>query len=145
MKRSFRAATLFTGAAAVALAPAAAYAAPVAPGATARITPDYAGDCTEELPLTSSTVLYYASSEKHGLGACFASKGIYPIGTGKRFQWYCAGQYSGHLWIDGSKRAYTEGYHRLYNYSVSQISISKVDTGKHSACVVTNVQLNGLP
>jgi hypothetical protein len=144
MKRSFRVATVFTGAAAAAaLAPAAAaYAAPVAPGATAGIAPDITGgNCFTGAPFTSSTVLYYAASENHATGACFASKGTYTLGTGKRFQWYCAGQYSGHLWIDGSKRAFTEGYHRLFNASVSKISISKVDTGQHSGCGVTNAQL----
>jgi hypothetical protein len=140
MKRSFRVATVFAGAAAVALTPTAAYAAPMAPAAG--VTPEITGgDCYTGAPFTSSLVLYYTNSEKHPVGACFYSKGTYTLGTGKRFQWYCAGEYSGHLWINGTKRAFTEGYHHLYSVSVSKVSISKVDTGQHSACGVTNAQL----
>jgi hypothetical protein len=125
MKRSFRVATVFTGAAAcaVALAPTA-HAAPAAPGATARITPDTtARDCTKTF--TSSVVLYYSTKQNHSVNACIAGVGFVYLGQGKRFASYCAGAYSGFMYIDGDRRTFTEGSHPLYNAAVSAISITR--------------------
>lgn len=127
MKRSFRAATLFTGAAAcaVALGPAA-HAAPVAPGATARITPDITGgNCSPPTVIDSSVHLYYEASQKHPVPACFNGSGTWTLGKGKRFASYCAGAFSGYLYIDGTPRKFTDGIHNLYGASVSKVRISK--------------------
>ena len=129
MKRTFRVATVFTGAAAcaVGLAPPAAEAAPVAPGATARITPDITvRDCTGPNN-TSSVHLYYRASENHVPAACFRSSGSYFWGTGKKFASYCGGAFSGYLFIDGEGRHFTAGssYHYLYGASVSGIRITR--------------------
>jgi hypothetical protein len=125
MKRSFQVATIFTGAAAcaVALAPAAG-AAPLTPGNTARITPDTtARNCTSTF--TSSVVLYYTPSENHSKNACVKGIGFVYLGQGKRFTAYCAGAYSGFFYINGNRRSFTEGSHPLYSQAVSAISITK--------------------
>ena len=126
MKRSFRVATVFTGAAAcaIALTPAA-EAAPMAPGGTAKITPaTTGGNCNPSLS-TTSLHLYYTPAEHHSLAACFAGGGTFTIGKGKKFQFYCAGQYSGHLFIGGQARHFTAGVHSLHGASVSKVSISR--------------------
>jgi hypothetical protein len=129
MKRSFRVATVFTGAAAcaVALTPAA-EAAPTAPGATARITPAATNhDCTSKSG--QAIHLYYSLKENHTTPACIAGSGSVQWARGKRFASYCGGGYSGYMWIDGGqKRHFTAGvvYHDLYNVSVSKVAISKV-------------------
>ena len=129
MKRSFKVATVFTGAAAcaVALTPAA-EAAPVAPGATAR--PDtIGGNCNPSLAQVALH-LYYTPSESHYLAACFSGEGTYWLGHGKRFAYYCAAQSSGYLYIGGVRRKFTGGTHNLYGQSVSKISIT--NTNKYS-------------
>lgn len=136
MKRSFRVATVFTGAAALAtgLAPMA-QAGTVAPGVTAATI---GGDCNTAFAATASLHLYYTSSENHSLAACFTGFGTYTIGKGKRFAYYCAGEYKGHLYINGQARAFTSGYHNLYGASVSKVSISNynnLDSVSASACV----------
>jgi hypothetical protein len=133
MKRSFRVATVFTGAAACAALAPAAHAASAAPGATARITPDTtAHDCskgsTTIYSRTNEVHLYYSSKEHHTYPACIFGSGS-PIiwGRGKRFGSYCAGAWSGYLYIDGGARRFTAGntVHQLYNASVSGIMISR--------------------
>jgi hypothetical protein len=126
MKRSFRVATVFTGATAcaVALTPMA-EAAPVAAGATARMTPNaVAGNCPTNANSTNALVLYYTTSEHHTLPACILGKGKVSFGK-KRFRAYCAGQYSGYFWINGAKKGFTAGIHSLYGASVSAVSITK--------------------
>jgi hypothetical protein len=125
MKRSFRVATVFTGAAAcaVALAPAA-EAVPVAPGTTSRITPDTtARDCTKTF--TSSVVLYYSSKQNHSVNACIAGIGFVYFGQGKRFASYCAGAYSGFMYVNGTRRPFTEGSHPTYGAAISAVSITR--------------------
>jgi hypothetical protein len=138
MKRSFRVATVFTGAATAVLAPAAAYAAPAAPGATARITPDTTNhDCskgsTTIYSRTNQVHLYYSSREHHPYPACIAGTGS-PIiwGPGKRFSSYCAGAYSGYLDIDGSARRFTASstVYPLFDASVSGIWISRENSSR---------------
>jgi hypothetical protein len=125
MKRSFRVATVFTGAAAcaVALAPGAG-AATAAPGAAAKVTPDTtARDC--DATFTSSVVLYYTAAENHSVDACIAGTGFVDLGQGKRFTSYCAGAYSGFFYIDGVRRSFTEGSHQLHSQAVSAVSITR--------------------
>jgi hypothetical protein len=130
MKRSFRVATVFTGAAAfaVTLAPTA-EAAPVAPGALAGITPDAttAYNCTSS-ELTSGVMLKYTAAEKHKTDACATGiAGDQPanLGTGKRFSEYCAARSSGNFLIAGTIAGFTPGYHPLYGQEVSVVSISR--------------------
>jgi hypothetical protein len=134
MKRSFRAATVFTGAAACAagLAPAA-HAAPMAPGATASITAHNCGQSN-----SYSLHLYYALSENHPVPACIGSRNgrsgavqeqVF-FGAGKRFAAYCAGAYSGDLIIHGSSRHFTYGTHSLYGASVEGVFISRLIKSK---------------
>jgi hypothetical protein len=136
MKRSFKVATVFTGAAACAAAFApTALAAPAAPGATAKVTPDIVGGDCPTNPFSSNNLLhlYYTPSEQHSLAACFGGKGIYTIGKGKYFSYYCAGQYSGHLWVNGVKKVFTAGTHH-FTGSVSKVSISKSPHPYNSSC-----------
>ena len=127
MKKSFRVATIFTGVAgcAAALAPTA-QATPMAPGATARVTPDIIAHNCPTSP-TNSTVLFYTQAEHHSVPACFASFGSYYLGTGKRFASYCGGAGSGYMWINQQARRFTAGssYHNLYGAAVSRILISR--------------------
>jgi hypothetical protein len=126
MKRSFRVATVFTGAAAATVAgfAPAAGAATVAPGAATRITPDITGgNCSSNA--NSSVHLYYEASQNHARPACFNGDGTWPIGKGKRFVSYCAGGFSGYLYIGGTPKKFTRGTHYLYGASVSKIEISK--------------------
>lgn len=98
MRKSFRVATVFTGAAACAavFAPAAG-AAPVAPGATGEITPKAVtgNNCTAGE--WNWTHMWYTTSEKHSIAACFAGTGTYPIPGNKKFSYFCAGNNSGSL------------------------------------------------
>jgi hypothetical protein len=123
MKRSFRVATVFTGVAACAavFAPAA-EAAPAAPGVMTRIAPDTvtAYDCSVA---NTALHLYYTPSESHSIPACFSGTGYWYVGTGKRFDAYCAGDYSGSLEVDGTWRRFTEGAHKLYG-SVEEVYIA---------------------
>jgi hypothetical protein len=98
MKRTFRVATVFTGAAAcaVALAPTA-EAAPAAPGATTTITPETitANNCTAGE--WNWLHLYYTAAEHHATPACFGGTGVFNIPGNKRFTRFCAGGNIGDL------------------------------------------------
>lgn len=136
MKRSFRAATVFTGAAAcaVGLAPTA-HAAPAAPGATAKITPAAtANTCNPYLTATHSVHLYYEPSENHPTPACIYGIGITTWGHGKRFEAYCAGWYSGYMSIHSQRRHFAAGRstHLLYGASVTGIDISRIYASRSS-------------
>jgi hypothetical protein len=142
MKRSFRVATVFTGAAAcgAALAPAA-HAAAVAPGATAALRPEttHAGNCPAGE--TNSVRLYYTSSENHPTPLCahgvsIASPSTWGT-TGKRFSSYCGGEYSGYMFLSGVPAHFTAGtaFHSLHRHVISGIDISKINTARtHSLC-----------
>lgn len=122
MKRAFRAATVFTGAAAcAAIAAPAAQAAPLAPGATATVVPDTTGGACQGTGPTDSLVLYYTGN--HG-PACFAGVGSVPVGGDPEFTQYCAGVWKGYLWIGGTEHAFTAGIHNLYNQRVSRVTIT---------------------
>ena len=136
MKRTFRVATVFTGAAACAatLTPAA-QAAPVAPGVMTRATPDaIASDCGRSP--TASVHLYYTISEKHSVPACVDSLGVAHLG--KRFGSYCGGAWSGYLYVGGSARHFTAGtaYHNMFGVSVSKIDVTKFNPKYQSAMCV---------
>jgi hypothetical protein len=142
MKRTFRVATVFTGAAAcgAALAPAA-HAATAAPGATAALRPavTHAGNCP--VSETNSVRLYYTSAENHltplcAHGVSVGSPSIWGT-AGKRFSSYCGGEYSGFLFISGVPAKFTAGtaFHLLHNHIVSGIEISKINPARtHSLC-----------
>jgi hypothetical protein len=91
MKRSFRVATVFTGAVActAALTPAA-KAAPAAEAITAQ-------NCSPGL--VDNVHLYYAANQDHPLAACVGGRhgslGLIRLGTGKQFSGMCGGAYSG--------------------------------------------------
>ena len=122
MKKSFRVAAVFTGAAA-----AIAGFAPAAGAATAAPDAAGAGNCTAAK--TQDLVLYYTASEKHPTPACVSGFGYTPIGNRNlHFQSYCGGRYSGYFWIDGSRKHFTAGivYHNLYGAEISQVSLSPV-------------------
>lgn len=121
MKRSFKVATVFTGAVAcaVALAPAAG-----AATTTPKITPYIEGGTCTANP-THSLVLAYSPKENHPTPACFAGKGIWHLPNKPRFASYCTVNYSGYLWIGGQKRNFTQGAHNLFNAAVSAVSITQ--------------------
>jgi hypothetical protein len=125
MKRSFRVAAVFTGAAAAVagFAPVAG-AVTIAPGAAPGITPDIHGGNCSSAP-NSSVHLYYESSQHHARPACFNGDGTWPLGKGIRFVSYCAGAFSGYLYIGGTPKKFTAGTHKLYGASVSKVMISK--------------------
>ncbi len=138
MKRSFRVATVFTGAAAcaVALAPVAEAAptAPAAPGTTARVAPDAsitAGNCPKNAS-TTALHLYYPASAKHSLPACITGivQASIPFHPAKKFQSYCGGVYSGYFFFSDLEQAghYTRGTtrHNLYKAPIQNVSISKI-------------------
>src|ERR1700722_8775602 len=88
MKRSFRVATVFTGAVACATA--------LAP--TVEAAPAAAADATAKNCAVNSGVavhLHYAKSAKHTISACVNGLGLFDFGTGKRFSGICGGAYSG--------------------------------------------------
>jgi hypothetical protein len=133
MKRSFKVATIFTGAAAcaVALAPMA-EAAPLAPG-TANTTDAIHGDCNPNTTHPLSFHLYYTQSEKHSLAACFSGVGKYPIAK-EKFAYYCAGEWSGYVWIKGVRTPFGSKKHDLYGQSISQVSLTGLNGPKASSC-----------
>lgn len=110
MRKSFRVATVFTGAAAcAAVFTPAAHAAPAAPGATAGITPKALthNNCTAgELDWFH---LYYTAAENHPTPACFAGTGTYVISSNKRFAFFCAGNNSGYLGTDIGRIPFSGG------------------------------------
>ena len=127
MKRSFRVATVFTGAAtcAVALAPTA-HAAPAAPGATAMITPKgiTANDCTAGE--WNWAHMYYTAAERHSIPACFAGTGVYNIPGNKRFTFFCPGNNSGYIqYKSHGSASFVAGEHsiNLFSLIVSKVSI----------------------
>jgi hypothetical protein len=126
MKRSFRVATVFTGAAAcAAVAAPAAQAAPLTTGATARVAPDTTGAACQGTGPTDSLVLYYTGN--HG-PACFQGTGTPAIvGGDPLFKSYCAGEYKGYLWIGGTRHDFTAGGHTL-NQHVSKVSITGINS-----------------
>jgi hypothetical protein len=97
MKRSFRVATVFTGAAACAVARVPAAQAAPAAGATAKITPQgiTANDCTAgEWNWAHMT---YTAAERHPVSACFGGTGVFKIPGNKRFTYFCPGDNSGYI------------------------------------------------
>jgi len=126
MKRSFQAAIVFAGAAALGTA--------VAPTAHAS-THARAFGCGANTVSGSGQFLHlYYKVKSHNNAAC-----IEAYGTGEstssfaptRFQYYCGGAHSGYLYISGEARHFTAGgtYHKLYNALVSGVYISNI----HSA------------
>jgi hypothetical protein len=99
MKRSFKVATVFTGAACTAVLAPAAHAAPLAPGATAKITPadTTANNCTAAE--AKWVHLYYTAAEHHSTPACFGGDGSYYLGNNRRFTELCAGNNSGRVYF----------------------------------------------
>jgi hypothetical protein len=106
MRKSFRVATVFTGAAACAAAFApAAGAAPVAAGIIPK--PITANDCTAgELDWAH---MYYTAAENHTIPACFAGIGTYWIAGSKRFTYFCPGNNSGYLWTNYGSIPFSAG------------------------------------
>jgi len=132
MRRSFRVATVFTGAAAaVATFTPAAGAAPITPLAPAAA--DAHGQTCSSV-VTSDLVLWYKGSTHHP--ACVSGRGFVGIGDGNaRFSQYCAGEYSGYLWVSGERQPFTKGIHHLYGQKVSAVSITK-SNHLGSQCIV---------
>jgi hypothetical protein len=111
MKRSFRVATVFTGAVAAATA-----LAPMADAAT--VTPNAlrAGNCSPNAD-GADVHLYYSKNAKHSLAACiFGGPGYFSFPGGKKFAGICGGAWSGIFYygvpntsISGSAY-FTQGY-----------------------------------
>jgi hypothetical protein len=127
MRKSFRVATAFTGAAAAVtgFAPAAG-AATAAPAVTPAATGTaHAGNCTQAK--TYDLVLHYAKAERHASPACVTGTGFVAIGDGGvHFSSYCAGAaFSGYLWINHSPRPFADNatLHKLYGADVSGVTI----------------------
>jgi hypothetical protein len=118
VKRSFRVATAFAGAAALSA---------VLPVTEAHASaPPFLGNCTANMG--TAVHLYYTKSENHPLAACAYGNPTQHTGWfSKRFQYYCGGDYSGNLIIGGVLRHYTDGttLHDLYGQLVSAVSFSR--------------------
>jgi hypothetical protein len=130
MKRSFRVATVFTGAAAcaVGLAPAA-HAAP-ANGATAKITPRgiTANDCTAGE--RDWAHMYYTAAENHRTPACFAGTGVFTIPGNKRFTYFCPGNNSGYIYFKGGRA--NQSFVADHNsYPLDSDIVSKISITQH--------------
>jgi hypothetical protein len=123
MKRAFRVATVFTGAAAcaAALTPTA-QAAVVAPGAGAAITPDNVtvGDCPFAIP-SHTLVLAYTTSELPHSDVCFQGSGRWYVGADTRFSAYVGVSKSGSLLIGGRWEKFAAGEHPLYKQVVTSV------------------------
>jgi hypothetical protein len=118
MKRSFKVATVFTGAAACAAAFApTAGAATVAPGATARITPEAitANDCTAGE--WDWAHMEYTAAERHPTDACYGGSGIFDIAGNKRFTEFCPGGNFGWLVTSFGSFSYSAGAYTIPLYS----------------------------
>jgi hypothetical protein len=122
MKRAFRVATVFTGAAAcaAALTPTA-QAAAVAPGARAAAIPDNVtvGSCPTVIP-SGTLVLAYTPSEFHH-PVCFRGSGRWFVGADTKFSSYVGVSKSGSLLIDGRWEKFTSGLHHLYKQAVTSV------------------------
>jgi hypothetical protein len=128
MKRAFRVATIFTGAAAcAAVMTPAAQAAVVVPGG-GRFTPDYptVRVCNDLVSGTENKVkLTYTSKDPHA-PECFTGSGPWYVG-GARFSRYCADSKSGLMKLGPAGASVTEsftgGTHLLYGQQVQSIDI----------------------
>jgi hypothetical protein len=89
MKRSFKVATVFTGAAACVTA-----LAPMAEAATATVVPDTtAGNCG--VNSRAAVHLYYSAKANHPVPGCIKGTGYISFIGGKKFAGICGGAYSG--------------------------------------------------
>lgn len=127
MKRAFRVATVFTGAAACAavLTPAA-QAAAVAPGTTPRITPDATGGSCALLGIGTESrglVLHYDGNHGPACVTLNGGSGYVGIGGHPRMTSYCADGAVGSILTSGTWHPFTSGRHLLYNVKVSSVYI----------------------
>jgi hypothetical protein len=138
VKRSFKVATAFTGAAACAfgLTPTAT-AVPVAPTSTK--IPAFLGahNCTGQSP--EAIHLYYPASRHHPTPACVSrfSGSPQPLNPPIRFQSYCGGAFSGLFAINGSRTGhFTRGNakHNLFNVVISSVFVSRINTAGAVNC-----------
>lgn len=132
MKRTFRVATVFTGAAAcaAALTPAAQAAAVPAGGGMAKITPDaIAQSCNLKTTESRGIVLYYYRGD-HKPG-CVSGTGFAPIGGHPRMSGYCADGVSGSLEVGGVWHRFADDnrVHNLYGQTVSSVWLEGGATG----------------
>lgn len=127
MKRAFRVATVFTGAAAcVAGVTPAAQAAAAAPGVAVRVMPDATGRSCAAGGITMEShglVLYYDKNVNPHPPACFTGTGYAGVGGHPRFSSYCADGAVGDLLINGTWEPFTSGRHHLYGQVVSSVYI----------------------
>jgi hypothetical protein len=110
MKRSFRVATVFTGAVACATA-----LAPTAEAATATVTPDTTGgNCAANSGPAAH--LYYSAKAHHSLAACFNGAGYYSFIGGKKFAGVCGGAWSGSFYygVPGTSISGVSNFSRGY-------------------------------
>jgi hypothetical protein len=118
MKRSFRAATVFAGVAALGTA--------LAPAAHAASPHPEAGNCPRSWTGTTWVVLRYSSRVNHPSDACvWGNEGYVGWAPGNRFSSYCGGAMSGYMWVNGQKKHFTPGGpYPLFNAEVSAVSIT---------------------
>jgi hypothetical protein len=127
MRKSFKVATVFTGAAA-----AAAVFAPAAGAATA--TADAVRYNCPIGPRTAATVLYWPTSKHHG-PTCVSSIGLISVGD-TYFSYFCAGNYFGVInFPDRVSRYYKpgEGYGTLKD-KVTSVNITGWNSGTYETC-----------
>jgi hypothetical protein len=119
MRRSFRAATVFTGATAAAIA--------FVPAPAAHASSILGGNCSNPDFGPFALTLKYSSHEHHSVDACFSGIGNWPLGNAPKFVSYCGGAWSGYLWINHTAERFTPGskFHHLYNVPVSRVLISR--------------------
>jgi hypothetical protein len=137
MKKAVRLATMVTGTAAWAatMTPVVAQAAPVAPAATGKVTPNAimgrvtpdatVSVCSSSRSVFSHTlILIYPNSGKHA-PVCFQGSGYWHTGN-TRFSGYCAAQMSGALEIKGKwyRFANDKAIHNLYKQVVSSVYLA---------------------
>ena len=123
MKRSFRAAAVFTG---TAVAGAMTGATGLVPAAQAAQDngPLRVFDCKGNVS-TPYLHLYWLPSKHHPSPTCYSGKVNSYASPQTRFRSYCAGIYSGYFSIEGQgPKNFTEGTHNLYGAYISQILIT---------------------
>lgn len=133
MKRVFRVASVFTGAAAcAAVAVPAAQAATLAPEAVGKVTPLTTGaSCGSPFGHpTQDFVLYYTGNPPVHHAACFVGTGgaSAVVGGNPAFATYCDYQNTGYVWIGGTRRNIATGTHNLGGQHVSKVLLTGTTT-----------------
>ena len=121
MKRSFKAATAFTGAAvcAVAMTPAV---------GAATVVPETAKNCTAAD--ANWVHLYYSTEQRHSIPACFGNNGANYLTNGQKFSEGCTGNNYGFFVVGGTVESFKSN--SLWIFAPPQ-KVTEVYIGGHTA------------